>query len=104
MSKYDGNYFHFESTPGEKSETCYHFESVFLRNVAAAGRGIYIPLVPPEARAAFHFALASFMKTAAKLCSCLRSFWLPFSVGKGVLSGKATPPLYPPRGTKGITH
>ena len=52
----------------------YHFESVFLRNVAAAGRGIYIPLVPPEARAAFHFALAFFMKTAAKLCSSLRIF------------------------------
>jgi hypothetical protein len=65
---------------------------------------LYIPLVPPEARAAFHFALASFMKTAAKLCSFLRSFWLPFSAGKGVLSGKATSPLCPPRGTKGITH
>jgi len=41
---------------------------------AAAGRGIYIPFVPPEARAAFHFALASFMKTAVKLCSSLRRF------------------------------
>jgi hypothetical protein len=65
---------------------------------------LYIPLVPPEARAALHSALASFMKTAAKLCSILRSFWLPFSAGKGVLSGKATSPLCPPRGTKGITH
>ena len=46
---------------------------------------LYIPPVPPEARAAFHFALASFMKTAAKLCSSLRSFWLLFSAGKGVL-------------------
>ncbi len=67
-------------------------------------RELYIPLVPPEARAVFHFALASFMKTSAKLCSSLRSFWPPFSAGKGVLSGKATPPLCPPRGTKGITH
>jgi hypothetical protein len=79
---------------------CLQFESIF----AAAGRGIYIPLVPPEARASLHFALASFMKTAAKLCSSLRIFRLQFSAGKGVLSGKATPPLCPPRGTKGITH
>jgi hypothetical protein len=35
---------------------------------------LYIPLVPPEARASLHFALASFLKTAAKLCSSLRSF------------------------------
>jgi hypothetical protein len=41
------------------------FESIF----AAAGRGIYIPLVPPEARAAFHFAHASFMKMTANLCA-----------------------------------
>jgi len=65
---------------------------------------LYIPLVPPEARAAFHFALASFMKTAAKLCSSFRSFWLPFSAGKGVLPKTAASPLCPPRGTKGITH
>ena len=90
---------------------CYHFALPACEHAcnlkaffAAAGRGIYIPLVPPEARAAFHFALASFMKTAAKLCSFLRRFWLPFSAGKGVLSGKATSPLCPPRGTKGITH
>jgi hypothetical protein len=39
---------------------------------------LYIPLVPPEVRAAFHFVLASFMKTAAKLCSSLRSFGCRF--------------------------
>jgi hypothetical protein len=60
----EGQRFHFESTPGEKSETCYHFESIFLRNDAAAGRGtrdesFYIPLVPPEAHAPLHSALAS---------------------------------------------
>ena len=60
---------------------CYHVSLTAYKHAcnlkaffAAAGRGIYIPLVPPEARAAFHFALASFMKTAAKLCSFLRSF------------------------------
>jgi hypothetical protein len=35
---------------------------------------LYIPLVPPEACASLHFALASFMKTAANPCSSLRSF------------------------------
>jgi hypothetical protein len=60
--------FQSESTPSKKAESCFHFESVFWRNVAAAGGGgreFYIPLVPQEARAAFHSALASFMKMAA---------------------------------------
>jgi hypothetical protein len=90
---------------------CYHFSFTAYKHACnlkafslRRDGEIYIPLAPPEARAAFHFALASFMKTAAKLCSFLRSFWLPFSAGKGVLSGKATSPLCPPRGTKGITH
>ena len=39
---------------------------------------LYIPLGPPEARAALHCALASFMKTAAILCSSPRSFGCRF--------------------------
>ena len=68
---------------------CYHFSLTAYKHACnlkafslRRDGEIYIPLVPPEARAALHCALASFMKTAAKLCSSLRSFGLPFSAGK----------------------
>ena len=48
------------------------FESI----IAVAGRGIYIPLVPPEARAAFHYALASFIERKAGMTAGQMSFVL----------------------------
>jgi len=73
------------------------------RVIAAAERGLYIPLAPPELCAAFHVARSSYTESRT---NSAHAFAEPvrLSAAKTVAVQTATAPLSAACGAKGITH
>lgn len=71
--------------------------------IAAAGREPYIPLVPPEVCAAFHFAHASYIESRTNTAHAFAES-VRLSAAKTTAVQTATAPLSVASGAKGITH